>query len=159
VIEIRRLTPDDWKLLREVRLTALRDEPSAFGSTYEREAAFSEDEWRARAGGAFFVALDGADAVGIGAGFRDAERAPVQRELVSMWVAPSARGRGIARQLVDAVAAWARADGADELALWVVLDNGSARSSYERAGFVRTGEQQPVVPGDPRIEERMVLAL
>jgi GNAT superfamily N-acetyltransferase len=152
VSEIRRIGAEEWKLQREVRLAALLDAPEAFASTYERELAFGEDEWRARARNGLFVALDGSAPVGLATGFRDPDAAARQRELVSVWVAPAFRGRGIAGSLVDAVAAWARDDGAAELALWVVVGNCSALATYERAGFVRTGQRQPVTPGDPRIE-------
>jgi GNAT superfamily N-acetyltransferase len=161
VIEIRRIEPDEWKLLREVRLAALADAPSAFGSTYAREVEFAEDVWRDRiANSAFFFALDGAEPVGLAAGRRDPAAPPAQRELVSMWVCRSARGRQIAGRLVEAVAAWAGADGARELTLWVVIDNGTARRAYERLGFVANGIRQPVLPDEPdRVEEQMLLTL
>ena len=160
-MEIRPLEPAEWQLLREIRLTALQDAPGAFSSTYEGEVAFGEDIWRGRlANGGFFAAFDGDRAVGIAAGYRDDAEPADRRELVSMWISPAARGQRIAGRLVTAVTDWARADGAKELALWVVIDNGAARAAYERLGFVANGERQPVRPDEPdRIEERMLLSV
>ena len=158
--EIRRIGPDDWKHLRATRLAALQDAPEAFQSTYEGTVGFDEDEWRRRAEGhAAFLAFAGADPVGLAIGYQDGDTRPGSRDLVSMWVSPTARGQGVARQLIDAVAGWARAEGADELHLWVVLGNAGARAAYDRAGFAATGDQQPVSDADHRIEERMALVL
>jgi GNAT superfamily N-acetyltransferase len=43
---VRRLLPDEWSALREARLTALREAPSAYGATYEETAALPDDQWR-----------------------------------------------------------------------------------------------------------------
>ena len=45
-VRIVRVTGRDWRTLREVRLHALAEEPSAFGSTLERELAYEEHTWR-----------------------------------------------------------------------------------------------------------------
>lgn len=158
MVDIRRVQPDDWQLLRDTRLAALKDAPEAFESRYEDALGFDEAEWRRRAvGHAVFLAYDGTDPIGMAGGIDEGR--PRSRELISMWVSPAARGLGLAARLIDVVADWARADGADELSLWVVLGNASAQAAYDRAGFVATGEQHPVRGGDGRIEERMILAL
>jgi GNAT superfamily N-acetyltransferase len=160
VIEIRQIGPDEWKQLRATRLAALQDAPEAYESTYEGSLAFDEDEWRRRAGAhPVFLALSGEEPVGMAIGLRDEGTRPDSRDLVSMWVSADVRGRGVAGRLIDAVADWARADGAGELHLWVVVGNAAARTAYDRAGFVATGERQPVRGAGNRIEERMVLAL
>ena len=46
MIEIVPVTMRNVKAFREVRLRALKEDPSAFGSTYAREAAFADDTWR-----------------------------------------------------------------------------------------------------------------
>jgi ribosomal protein S18 acetylase RimI-like enzyme len=128
-------------LLRDVRLRSLADAPEAFGSTHAREAAFDEADWRERAGSnGWFVWDDGEEPLGIVAGYREPTAPPGQRHLVSMWVAPAARGRGVAARLVDAVVDWSREDGASELTLGVADGNEAARAAYVRYGFVPTGE-------------------
>ena len=38
MVLVRETVAGDWQALRDIRLEALRDAPTAFGSTYEREA-------------------------------------------------------------------------------------------------------------------------
>ena len=160
MIAIRRIDADDWRALRVTRLAALQDAPEAFESTYDGTVGRTEAQWRDWTEQlATFLAFDGADPVGMAAGYRGDEVPSGSRDLISMWVSPSLRGRGVAGRLIDSVAGWARADGADALHLWIVLGNDSARVAYDRAGFVATGDQQPVKGDDGRVEERMVLAL
>jgi RimJ/RimL family protein N-acetyltransferase len=137
---VRRLSGEDWELLREVRLAALRDSPEAFSSSLAREAGFDETEWRRRAAGVWFVATEGGEPAGIVAGYHDDATAVGQRHLVAMWVAPSARGSGAAADLVEAIMGWAAADGATEVTLGVFETNVRARACYQRCGFTECGE-------------------
>jgi ribosomal protein S18 acetylase RimI-like enzyme len=171
--EVRRLIAADWPALREARLTALAEAPYAFASTLERELGFDELTWRHRLDStAHFGACQPGSAglVGLVAGFPEpatgsADSAPGQDEirgwhLVSMWVGPQARGQGIAGRLVTAICDLARAQGADQVALWVTDANLRAQAFYRRAGFRGTGERQPVRPSEPdHLEERMVRVL
>ena len=164
-MEIRRVTSFDAARLRRVRLAALADAPSAFGSTYLAEADRSEAEWAVRADGAargsdratFFAQLDD-DVVGLAGGYRTEPSSSVV-ELVSVWVAPHVRGRGVGARLVEAVVAWAIETNASSVALWVTCGNTPAERLYASQGFVATGEVQPL-PSDPtRDEFRMTLIL
>lgn len=160
MIEIRVATVADWQQVREVRLRALRDEPDAFGSTYAGELTLDDASWQARASsGRQFLAVDGARVVGAATGWGEQDAPAAQRWLVGMWVDTEYRGLGLAGRLVDAVAGWARADGARILRLEVALGNAAARAAYLRRGFRATGEIV-AMPRDPRIlEEAMTLAL
>ena len=115
---IRRITPADGLLLRDVRLRALATDPRAFGSTYALEAPRNPSAWetwaREHASGAdkaTFLALRDAtaDAVGLAMGKRMEE--PRRFGLFSMWVDGAERRRGTGRKLVEAVTAgsWRRA--------------------------------------------------
>ena len=139
---VRRLTPDDAPLLRSVRLQALVDAPEAFGSTYERELAFTDDVWEARlapAANPHFVDEDDDGIVqGFVAGIRPGGD-PRTIYLAAMWVAPEARGAGSADRLVRSVIEWAGGEGAELVRLYVMENNRPAERVYERHGFVRTG--------------------
>jgi GNAT superfamily N-acetyltransferase len=67
--------------------------------------------------------------------------------LYQVWVAPEHRGRGAARGLLAAAAAWARAAGAHTLALDVTCGDTPAMRLYTRAGCRPAGAPQPLRPG------------
>lgn len=157
-IEIRRVEPGDWKVLRDVRLAALAEAPYAFMSTLAEEEAYDEAAWRERiARSALFLAWDGAQPVGIVGTFG---RDDGGWHVVSMWVSPAARGTGTAGGLIGAVVAHARAQAASTLTLWVTDANPRARAFYQRMGFRATGNRQPVRPQTPdEWEEEMLRRL
>ncbi|MGO8871710.1 MAG: GNAT family N-acetyltransferase [Acidimicrobiales bacterium] len=127
-----------------MRLRALQDSPQAFTSTFEREAAFDEATWRERATTCqWFVARDADEVVGVGGGLGSWSGDADRRELIGMWVAPSHRGRGVARALVHHVAEWARDHGAHTLSLGVLQGNDGARAAYLKMGLRPSGESMP----------------
>lgn len=158
-ITVRRLRTDEADALRRIRLAALLDAPSAFGSTHAAEVGLDRSHWEGRArrhasgdDDATFVAeLDGRP-VGLVSAYRPGPTRP-QRELVSMWTSPPVRRTGTARRLVDAVVGWATSAGATAVELWVTEGNEPAIALYRAAGFVDTGQRQPL-PSDPSLDER-----
>jgi ribosomal protein S18 acetylase RimI-like enzyme len=148
MLELRTLTPDDWALWRDLRLAALADAPEAFGATLAEWSGDGdrEDRWRARLsipGAAdFVVTLDGVP-VGMASGVPSQDVGVV--ELISMWVSPAARGRGVGDRLIAAVERWGAEQGATTLRLSVMHDNRSATALYERHGFVAVGDAHGVV--------------
>jgi GNAT superfamily N-acetyltransferase len=159
-VRVRRLREDDWQQLRPIRLEALQEAPMAFGSTYAREVAFTEADWRARLGrtSVMFLAY-GADPnlppIGMAGGYQP-DWTPGAIELVGMWVRPSARGQHVADPLVEAVVGWAREVGAADVRLWLAEGNTSAQRLYSRLGFVETGERQPLPHDETRTEIGMI---
>ena len=152
MVLVRETITGDWRALRDIRLEALRDAPTAFGSTYEREAHRGEAHWRDRSsrGGTFLAYLpDPSGPAGLIGGYPED---PQTVELVSMYVRPRARGRGVGDALVATVVTWAGQKNATTVHLWVTEANAAARALYERCGFTLTGEQQPL-PSDPSVGE------
>ncbi|MFD1932189.1 GNAT family N-acetyltransferase [Nonomuraea mangrovi] len=149
---LERLGDDDADRLRALRLRALADAPDAFGSTYDKDAAYPREKWVERLSNpdsVWFVAVgDGQDA-GLVCGL---EEHPGHVHLLSMWVAPEARGAGLAGRLVDEVVAWARAREAEEIGLWAVDANAAARALYARKGFLPSGRVM-ALPSNPGLME------
>lgn len=155
MVEIRPVSAEEWRELREIRLRALADAPDSFGSTFAREDQFPDGEWinRAERGASganarTFVADDGGRFCGLVTVFLEEAAA----ELVSLWVDPAYRRRGLALDLIRAVEQWASEAGANGVQLWVTHTNEPARRLYERAGYEETGQRQPH-PWNPKLEE------
>jgi len=161
VIELKLLSADDWRLWRGLRLQALLEAPEAFGSRLAdwRGDGDREERWRGRLsipGGHDVAALLDAVPVGMVSGVPSGERAA---ELISMWVSPTARGRGVGDALVADVVRWATDGGATRLHLRVAEGNDAARGLYERHGFRLTGERGELMPDGVRHELVMELPL
>ena len=150
---VRPLVEDDWVTLRAIRLEALGESPSSFGSTLARETAFTDELWRERARGSattrLFLAWKDEAPVGIAGLFDEGDGTA---QIVSVWVRPAHRGRGVARALTTATVRFAGERGFGILRLWVTDGNDVARTLYEHLGFIATGTRQPL-PSDPSLEE------
>lgn len=158
--KVRRVGGDEWTLVRELRLTALQDSPDFFWATYEEEAGKDETWWRGFISyGAWFVAFDDVRPAGLAAAIPDDESGEGVWGLISMWVAPGARGKGAGRRLVEEVIGWAQAEKRRGLTLWVTEGNDAARRLYERCGFTPTGRSQPLPRRPSLIEHEMSLTL
>lgn len=143
-VEVRRLSADDWRTWRTVRLAALADAPYAFGSTLAREEAYDEARWRqwlAPENLAAVALVDGEPLGAIG-GIRPDPAGPPM--LVAMWVSPKLRGRGAGDLLIAEVLAWARERGHRQVVLRVAEGNDAARKLFVRHGFVPTGQREPL---------------
>ena len=138
---LQRTAPGDWARVRTLRLRALEDAPDAFGTTLAEDRARPLGDWRARLEDeshvTFVARIEDAD-VGLAAG-SFYEGLARTAGLFGMWVAPSARGCGVGRALVDAVVAWARALEYERIVLDVGDDNAAAIRLYESRGFQPTG--------------------
>jgi GNAT superfamily N-acetyltransferase len=157
----RPVTSDEWAVLRDIRLEALSLAPDAFGSTYAREAAFTEQDWRRRISDRSITLFgySGVPGDAVPAGLAGVFVDEGDADLVSMYVRPSGRGTGVGVALIDAAAAWARDQGHGALCLWVTESNQPALRLYERYGFTPTGDHQPL-PSNPSLSElRMSFAL
>ena len=134
-MRVREVGPDDWAIWRLLRQRSLVEDPQAFAASAEHLTGDqdSEENWRDRLArpGAHFVAEHGVAPVGLVA-VRPNDDDDGQ-QLVSMWVAPAARGHGVGRALVGRVIS---AVAGRPLWLRVIDGNETAIRLYQRCGFV-----------------------
>jgi ribosomal protein S18 acetylase RimI-like enzyme len=162
---IRRVELGDVPVARAVRLRALKTDPTSFGSTHEREAAFADEVWEERVtrgargdDAATFFAFREGMAVGLVSGFRDEHERHVF-DVVGMWVAPETRGEGIGRRLLEEVEAWIASCGGTQVRLSVTNASAAARGLYASAGYEPDGraEHSGHTPGLVEIGMRKLL--
>jgi ribosomal protein S18 acetylase RimI-like enzyme len=141
-VELREIGPDAWQTWRSVRLDALREAPDAFSSrlAHWQGAGDAEARWRGRLEAVPFNVVAFLDARPVGQASGTGRDSEGKVELISLWVAPEARGRGVGDALTAAVIAWARRQGARRVALQVRRANDRAVALYARQGFAPTGQ-------------------
>lgn len=69
-----------------------------------------------------------------------------EAHLLNISVDPAHQGQGLARWMLDELAAWSRAQGAQWLWLEVRMSNARARRIYERYGFKEVGVRRNYYP-------------
>jgi ribosomal protein S18 acetylase RimI-like enzyme len=167
-MQVRVLQKADARLYQQLRLSALATDPEAFGSSYEREAAFASEtvaeRLRPYAGKFALGAFDGEGVlVGIVTFIRDSgvktshkraripgarcdaawRRSNPKGNVYGMYVTPQMRGRGVGKTLLLELIGRARAcDGVEQLGLSVVAANDGAMKLYESVGFEAYGVER-----------------
>jgi ribosomal protein S18 acetylase RimI-like enzyme len=165
-VRIVRLDPSHAGLVRALRLRAVREEPTAFLSSYEEDVVgWTEDFVATSLSKPLGTGVFGAFAeslVGMVGLVRETRMKSRHRARIwGMYVAPESRARGIARTLLEHAIAEARAAGIEHLELTVAAPQSVARALYERLGFRSIG----TIPSAMRVngkdvdEALMVLTL
>jgi ribosomal protein S18 acetylase RimI-like enzyme len=135
-MQVRPIASGEADQLRKIRLRSLAEDPDAFGSTYERDAARPTDWWQNRAASteqATFVIIDEHERW-LGLALVRPDTGP-EAVINAMWVAAEARRQGAGRMLLDACLEWARSRHFRSVTLSVKADNAPARAAYAAAGF------------------------
>lgn len=140
-ISLRQVGSDDWPLWRKLRLEALADAPYAFSSrlAHWQGQGDTETRWRARLSTVPLNIIAAWNEAAAGMVSATAPSPDGTVELISMWVAPFARGHGVGDSLVNAVIEWARQQRASRISLAVFENNEHALALYRRHGFIDVG--------------------
>lgn len=165
---IRILHESDAQLYQQLRLSSLKVNPEAFGSTYEREVKFEVETVVERLKptkdkfvlGAFD---DSGSLVGIATFMRENSLKTAHKgNVYGMYVAPEMRGKGLGKSLMlELIRKTRDCDGLEQINLTVVSKNDSAKKLYMSVGFEVYGVEQNALKfnGQYFDEDLMVLKL
>ncbi|HSO65185.1 MAG TPA: ribosomal protein S18-alanine N-acetyltransferase [Ornithinibacter sp.] len=135
-------------VLREARWTDVGDLAALEGDLFPHDA-WSEPTWWAELAGRprrDYVVLD--DGAGVVA-YAGLDHGGEVADVMTVAVAPRARGLGLGRRLLDELESRAAARGAASVMLEVRADNAAARALYERGGYVVVSTRRRYYqPGD-----------
>ncbi|MES2320374.1 MAG: GNAT family N-acetyltransferase [Pseudomonadota bacterium] len=163
-IIVRRLVPSGAAAFQALRLAALTECPSAFSSSYEEECgtplATIEARFAPDSGRHMFGAFDGAVLVGmVGVGRETAPKLRHKAFIRAMYVAPSHRGKGVGRQLLEqALACASSMQGLRQINLDVTAGKAPALALYESLGFAVFGREPSAMLVDGVLHDKLYLA-
>ena len=157
---VRRLATADVREYRRLRLSALRTTPDAFGSTYDAEAALTDEQHANRlATSVVFGAYAGDEIVGVvGCKRHDGARERHKAFLWGFYVEPATRRSGIARLLLEA-SLGAMQGVVEQVLLTVVADNQPAIALYEQFGFRPYGMEPRSLKKSSGYADEMLMVL
>jgi ribosomal protein S18 acetylase RimI-like enzyme len=164
VATVRVFRDSEWQIYRDLRLRALKDSPSAFGTTYDESLMHPDEYWISRLAGlspdADLPMLAECDRRPAGLAWGKIEPTePSTAHLFGMWVAPQYRGHGVGRMLLMRAVQWARSQRVESVVLGVTCGNTAARALYESIGFTPIGTPEPIRPNREVLVQNMQLKL
>lgn len=151
-ISIRHPTASEWRDYKTIRLEALKNNPTAYSTTYDEALEYSDDEWRRRitrgTRGAkqdcslYLFAYDGEKVVGmVGAFWEDKSVLRHKAEVFGVYLNPEYREKGIGKRLLEAVLIEIKKNVQfTKIVLGVNASNSSALNLYESLGFKKSGK-------------------
>lgn len=110
--KIRLLKRNDWALLKEIRLNALKTDPAVFSSNHAKEAKKTDETWKAQLddeNAACFGIFDGHRIIGMTGVAIDREDPSKKTALLwGSWLQPEYRRKGLSKMIYEERIGWAR---------------------------------------------------
>ena len=162
---IRHLTPADASAFQALRLKALQEAPTAFGSGYEEEKDFSpsvvESRLAAKSDCGVFGAFEDKKLLGFVALGRENRQKLSHKALIwGMYVSPDSRSKGIGQALLLEALSLARSvPDVLQVNLSVNADNVAAVRIYESLGFVTYGRESGAMLIDGELHDEFHMCL
>lgn len=144
-INIQRIPPSQWKEYKKLRLQALKNNPQAFSSPYNKEKTYSDKEWQQKLKDVgngtdwiLFAKNSNDKLIGMIGGYRDNNGMKNHSaEIWGVYVDPKMRGKGVAKLLIAGILNEFKNDqDINSVVLGVNADQISAKKLYESFGFI-----------------------
>jgi GNAT superfamily N-acetyltransferase len=161
-VHVVRLSPQDWRIFKEIRLEALRREPAAFSSTYAETRARPDESWRQWLENPLCIvlgALAGERPIGIVGAYLGSEDGDASVAVVfGMYVNREYRRQGVGRLLLASlIDLLLEIPDIATIRLWVTEEQDSARILYESVGFQVVSRESKNLQGDGRLRDELVM--
>jgi ribosomal protein S18 acetylase RimI-like enzyme len=140
LVDIRKLPPDRWRDFRGLRFEALKNDPSAYGGSFEEAETLAEGEWRRRIRSVLFALSDDRPIGMIVYVFDKGLKTRHIAEIFGFYVSADHRGEGIGTRLLERALSLIRKNKRIiKVKLAVNPEQRVAVKMYKKAGFVVTG--------------------
>ncbi len=150
-VTIIKLPSEEWRRYKELRLEALQDSPTSFGTSYVEAAADPDGTWeeilekvQSSDGQWLRFAEANQKLIGMVGAYKERSNKTRHRaNIIAVYVSPSMRGKGIARRLAETLI---QDIGADPEIIAIDLDvtagNHAAERLYTSLGFKEIGYKE-----------------
>lgn len=137
-----RIAPDQWSIYKQLQCAMAHEDQTLYPGSYQREQAINDTAWQSRLADTRnpllfarkqnkYVGMIGARSMG-----------PLLARLVSLYVIPTERRKGIASLLVESILAIIKNQGVIKAQLLVHIQAEAAIRLYKRCDFKIVGKIQ-----------------
>jgi ribosomal protein S18 acetylase RimI-like enzyme len=158
MITVTHLDEAQWGEYRDLRLEALKNDPLAYGSSYEEELPYQEADWRRRTPNVLFAVEDGKPVGMIVCGRNNRIKTAHICGIYGVYITKDCRGRGIGNHLMDAALAEIRKmSGVVKIELAVNPTQKAAERLYRKYGFKVTGRVKKALRVDGKFYDELMM--
>ena len=148
-VNIKKISSDNWKKFKAIRLAGFKSDPQAFGGDMTEELNRKEPEWRKRLDSKdrfFFAVEENGIFVSVAGAKNIGDKLWM---LMAVYTLPEYRNKGFAKILTKKIVQESKNIGAIAIQLMVNIDQKDAVHIYEKAGFkiLKTLEAEKMADG------------
>jgi ribosomal protein S18 acetylase RimI-like enzyme len=159
-IEIKKLTSDRWNDLKKLRLEALKNEPTAFGSSFEEEVDAPKEEWQRKIGNTIFALHNGQPVGMMVYVFSNRLKMKHIADIHAVYVNPDFRNRGIGNMMFSKTLSLIKENAQiRKIKLTVNPEQNQAVSLYKKHGFEMTGISKKELFFDRKFYDEMLMEM